>query len=433
MLRSTGQRFLLPPPGMVKPYSELEALPKEQVQAALNKLVVLKLNGGLGTTMGCTGPKSVIEVRDGMTFLDLTVRQIEHLNSTFGVKVPLVLMNSFNTHSDTEKIIKRYAACDVEIYTFNQSKFPRILKDSLTPLPKDLKDDTEWYPPGHGDMYESFARSGLLQRFLDEGKELLFASNIDNLGATVDLAILNYMLRTHTSCEFVMEVTDKTRADVKGGTLIEYEGKARLLEIAQVPKENVEEFKSIKKFRIFNTNNMWMRLDAVKRLIEDEALNLEVIVNPKTLDNGINVLQLETASGAAIKHFENAVGINVPRTRFLPVKSCSDLLLVKSNLYELRHGALALSAKRALESQPLVKLGQAHFKKVKDFLSRFENMPNIVELDHLTVTGDVTFGKNVQLKGTVIIVANHGDRIDIPSGSVLENKVVSGNLRITNH
>jgi UTP--glucose-1-phosphate uridylyltransferase len=56
-----------------------------------------------------------------------------------------------------------------------------------------------------------------------------------------------------------------------------------------------------------------------------------------------------------------------------------------------------------------------------------------MELDHLTVTGDVTFGKDVTLKGTVIIVANHGSRIDIPSGSVLEDKVVTGNLRILDH
>jgi len=70
---------------------------------------------------------------------------------------------------------------------------------------------------------------------------------------------------------------------------------------------------------------------------------------------------------------------------------------------------------------------------VQEYVTRFESIPDMLELDHLTVSGDVTFGKNVSLKGTVIIIANHGDRIDIPAGSMLENKIVSGNLRILDH
>lgn len=119
-----------------------------------------------------------------------------------------------------------------------------------------------WYPPGHGDFYESFQNSGLLKKFIGEGREYCFLSNIDNLGATVDLNILNKLLggKEH-SHEFVMEVTDKTRADVKGGTLIQYENKLRLLEIAQVPNEHVDDFKSVKTFKFFNTNNIWAKLE----------------------------------------------------------------------------------------------------------------------------------------------------------------------------
>jgi UTP--glucose-1-phosphate uridylyltransferase len=83
-------------------------------------------------------------------------------------------------------------------------------------------------------------------------------SNIDNMGATVDMNILSMCLRENH--EFVMEVTEKTRADVKGGTLIKYEGKLRLLEVAQVPKAHEEDFKSVKKFNVFNTNNLWINL-----------------------------------------------------------------------------------------------------------------------------------------------------------------------------
>jgi UTP--glucose-1-phosphate uridylyltransferase len=234
------------------------------------------------------------------------------------------------------------------------------------------------------------------------------------------------------ACEFVMEVTDKTRADVKGGTLVQYEGKLRLLEIAQVPKERVDEFKSVSKFKIFNTNNLWVNLAAMEAVVKNHMLELEIIVNPKTLDNGLNIIQLETAVGAGIKCFEGAIGVNVPRRRFLPVKTTSDLLVIMSNLYSLRAGYLEMNPKRSFPSVPLVKLGTS-FNKVKDFLARFASIPDMLELDHLTVSGDVTFGRGVSLKGTVIIIANQGDRIDIPPGAILENKIVSGNLRILDH
>jgi UTP--glucose-1-phosphate uridylyltransferase len=305
------------------------------------------------------------------------------------------------------------------------------------PRTADPEDDIDaWYPPGHGDFYLSLDNSGLLTKFIEEGREYCFVSNVDNLGATVDLNILNLLVNPaqgQNKAEFLMEVTDKTKADVKGGTLIHYENHLRLLEIAQVPKEHVDDFKSVKTFKIFNTNNLWVSLKGIQKIIKEKTLDMEVIVNNKTLDNGQNVIQLETAVGAAMKCFDGCFGINVPRKRFLPVKKTSDLLLVMSNLYKLKNGTLDMSPLRMFDSTPLVKLGDNHFAKVKEFLKRFETIPDILELDHLTVSGDVTFGRNVSLKGTVIIIANHGDRIDIPSGANLENKIVSGNLRILDH
>ncbi|CAO3615856.1 unnamed protein product [Cunninghamella blakesleeana] len=406
-------------------------IPECSAASDLDKLAVLKLNGGLGTTMGCVGPKSAIEVRDGMTFLDLSVRQIEYLNRKHDVSVPFILMNSFNTDEETKRIVQKYATHNVDIITFNQSRHPRIKKESLLPVPRTPDAPIEqWYPPGHGDLYESLYTSGLLEQLLAQGKEYLFVSNVDNLGATVDLNILHHMVSS--GAEFILEVTDKTKADIKGGTLIDYDGHIRLLEIAQVPDEHIEDFKSVKKFKIFNTNNLWIDLKAIKRVMDEEALELEIIVNHKTTESGEKVIQLETAVGAGIKHFKNAHGVNVPRTRFLPVKSTSDLFLVTSNLYSLVHGELVVNPKRMFNVVPLVKLGD-HFKKVSQFLSRFKTIPQILELDHLTVTGDVTFGAKVELRGTVIIVANHGERIDIPSGTILENKIVTGNLRILDH
>ena len=197
--------------------------------------------------MGCVGPKSIIEVREGNTFLDLSVRQIEYLNRKYNSKVPLVLMNSFNTDEDTQRIIKKYEGHNTKILTFNQSRYPRILKDSLLPYPRTYQGDKEgWYPPGHGDVFYSLSNSGLLDELLAQGKEIIFVSNTDNLGGVVDLSILQHMIDSHS--EYIMELTDKTKADVKGGTIIDYEGVPCLLEIAQVPNDHIGEFKSIKKF-----------------------------------------------------------------------------------------------------------------------------------------------------------------------------------------
>ena len=102
-----------------------------------------------------------------------------------------------------------------------------------------------------------------------------------------------------------------------------------------------------------------------------EGMELDIIVNPKVADDGQAVLQLETASGAAVKHFKNAHGINVPRTRFLPVKSCSDLLLIMSDIYSLEHGQLVINEQRMFETTPIIKLGD-HFKKVGSDVLRGE-------------------------------------------------------------
>ncbi|XAR73610.1 UTP--glucose-1-phosphate uridylyltransferase [Bertholletia excelsa] len=410
---------------VVVPYDSLAPISEDpaETKELLDKLVVLKLNGGLGTTMGCTGPKSVIEVRNGLTFLDLIVIQIEYLNSRYGCNVPLLLMNSFNTHDDTQKIVEKYANSKLEIHTFNQSQYPRLVAEDFVPLPcKGNTSKDGWYPPGHGDVFSSLKNSGKLDTFLSQGKEYVFVANSDNLGAIVDLKILKHLILNKN--EYCMEVTPKTLADVKGGTLISYDGKVQLLEIAQVPDQHVNEFKSIEKFKIFNTNNLWVNLNAVKRLVEADALKMEIIPNPKEV-NGVKVLQLETAAGAAIRFFDHAIGINVPRSRFLPVKASSDLLLVQSNLYTLNDGFVIRNKARSNPANPSIELGP-EFKKVADFLSRFKSIPSIIELDSLKVTGNVWFGSGITLKGKVVITAQSVVKLEIPDGAVLADKVING-------
>ncbi|KAM1966271.1 hypothetical protein ACFX15_046515 [Malus domestica] len=410
---------------VVVPYDGLAPTPEdpEEIKKLLDKLVVLKLNGGLGTTMGCTGPKSVIEVRNGLTFLDLIVIQIENLNNKYGSSVPLLLMNSFNTHDDTQKIVEKYSKSNVQIHTFNQSQYPRLVVEDFSPLPsKGQTGKDGWYPPGHGDVFPSLKNSGKLDLLLSQGKEYVFIANSDNLGAVVDLKILQHLIQKKN--EYCMEVTPKTLADVKGGTLISYEGRVQLLEIAQVPDQHVNEFKSIEKFKIFNTNNLWVNLNAIKRLVEADALKMEIIPNPKEVD-GVKVLQLETAAGAAIRFFNNAIGINVPRSRFLPVKATSDLLLVQSDLYTLQDGFVTRNSARKNPENPSIELGP-EFKKVGSYLSRFKSIPSILELDSLKVSGDVWFGAGVALKGKVTITAKSRVKLEIPDNAVIANKDING-------
>ncbi|EEB07097.1 UTP-glucose-1-phosphate uridylyltransferase [Schizosaccharomyces japonicus yFS275] len=399
----------------------------------INKLAVLKLNGSVGTEFGLEIPKSMIEVRDGQTFLDLCVRQIEHLNRTYNVSVPIILMNSFATDSETVQYIKKYRGHSIDLSTFEQSRYPKVFRDTKVPVPtSSTSSQKEWYPPGHGDIFDSLIHSGMLDRLLAKGKEYLFVSNIDNLGASVDPQILYHLIQTQA--EYVMELTEKTKADIRGGTLIHYEGNVRLLEFGQVPSQHIEEFKSDKKFKHFNTNNIWLYLPAVKRVVSKRELNMEIIPRLDTIEvdgEQAETLQLETAIGAAIQNFKKAHGISVPRSRFLPVKSSSDLLIIRSDLFHEDHGLFVLDSRRYGMSTPVVRLG-SHFQSLSDMQKHIPFIPKLLELDHLTVAGNVKLGRNVTCKGTVIIVCTDGE-ITIPPNAVLKNCVVTGSCSISEH
>ncbi|GBG30308.1 UTP--glucose-1-phosphate uridylyltransferase [Hondaea fermentalgiana] len=406
----------------------------------LNKLAILRLNGGLGTSMGCQGPKSVIEVRNSLSFLDMAVRQVEFLNTKHGVDVPLILMNSFNTDKETKRLLSRYDDRHVSIKTFCQSCFPKLDRSTVTPLAngKFTKSSQDmWYPPGHGDVYTSISRCGLLEELISMGKEYLFISNIDNLGATVDLNILYYLMLNESS--FCMEVTKRERQDVSGGTLVEHKGKPLLLENSALPKVLGDTLRRDKRFDKFNTNNLWVNLRELQRLVSvKRSLDLQVIARDRLAIDGageeVTCLMFETAAGAAINLFDKVNVVVVPRSRFLPVKTTSDLFAVQSDLFIVKHGSLALSKRRTISPPvPTVKLGPC-FRTVEEYTRRLPfGVPDLIDLEHLTVSGDVHFRNHVQLKGTVIIVAEEGSHIDICSGSVIRDKVITGNLRIMDH
>lgn len=398
------------PEGKIVKYEDLEesADPKD----LLSKLAVLKLNGGLGTTMGCHGSKSAIQVKKGQNFLDMSIKQVQDLNKQHGVKVPFILMNSFNTDKETIALTKQYK----DIIMFNQPKHPRI--DSKTHMI--IEGDERYYPAGHGEMLIAIVKTGVLDELIEKGKEYVFVSNVDNLAATVDLKILEYLQKNNI--DFGMEVTEKTKADVKGGTLINYDGKLKLLEIAQVPEEYKKEFKSIDKFKIFNTNSVWINLRALKIAIE-KGMDLDIIRNEKRVE-GKSVIQLETAVGAAVKFFERNCGILVPRSRFVPVKSCSDLFLLRSSLYEDKNGVISMTPKRNIPSLPSVRLIGSNFSDIKGYEECVQSEPDIVDMESLVLAGNVVIQKNVTLKGEVIICATDGSQYDVPENSVLENKII---------
>jgi UTP--glucose-1-phosphate uridylyltransferase len=390
----------------------------------------VKLNGGLGTTMGLSGPKSTIVVKDKKTFLEIVFDQIRRVNKTYGCSVPLLLMNSFSTEAETMPYVKK--AADIEIICFNQNQFPRLHRSTLLPVAKTKEDPTScWYPPGHGDLYDVLYHSGILKRLASRGIEYLFTSNIDNLGAVLDGKLLT--LFASGSSDVQSELTPKLPADVKGGILIRYPNAKgelgyRLMDNAQCPPEHIEEYKSQRKFSMYHTNNIWIRIPFLIRTIETNQLKLDVISNPKVVD-GIPVMQLETACGSIVMCSTNVKPVSVPRSRFIPTKSSADLILVMSNYYDLADGHLHVSPKRNFDTLPLISLS-SHFVKIKELQARIPVIPDLLELESLTVAGDVSFGAGVSLRGNVVVAAKEGEKIAIPPGSVLDNVTVLGSLQI---
>lgn len=298
-----------------------------EIKSYLESIVVLKLNGGLGTSMGCTGPKSMIVVKDGLNFIDIICLQIIELNSRYDVDIPLVFMNSMNTDKATIEYCKKYNT-RMNIYHFNQNFLPRM-NTNLEPLASEYNENNKkyFYPPGHGDVYHSFYHSEVYQKMKNMGKKYVFISNCDNLGATVNYMIAKIM--QENKLDFCLEVVNKTLADVKGGTFIIDNNNIKLLEVAQVPKEHLDEFYNIEKFKFFNTNNLWIDID---KFATD--ITMEVIYNPKKVDD-IAVVQLEVAMGSAVQSFENSKIILVGRDRFRPVKKFKDLYLLQSKVFKL--------------------------------------------------------------------------------------------------
>ncbi len=394
----------------------------ESGRKALSRAVIIKLNGGLGTSMGLTKAKSFLKVKNEKTFLEIILKQAERC------RVKLALMNSFSTHEDTIATLSMIKPSDSPLL-FIQNKFPKILREDLAPATWPKNPDLEWNPPGHGDIYSAIYTSGVLNSLLKNGIEYAFISNSDNLGATMDESLLGYF--SENRLPFMMEVAPRTPSDVKGGHIARHiNGRLILRESAQCPQDEMDAFKDIKLYRFFNTNNIWINLKVLEKLIEKHnTINLPIIKNQKTLDprdeNSPKVFQVETAMGAAISLFEGATAIRVPTSRFVPVKKCNDLLAIRSDRFVFSKEDNLILNPRISSQTIAIDLDQKYYGKIDLFDERFaEGIPSLIDCESLTIDGDVRFEKNVTIKGEVVIKNIGKSQAVIKEGMVVNEDLI---------
>lgn len=399
---------------------------REEGDRWLDRAVVIKLNGGLGTSMGMSRAKALLQVRPGVTFLDLIAQQVLHLRRSCHGRLPLVLMNSFRTHDDSLAALAKHEgiASDVPL-GFVQTRVPRLDPETLRPVSWPQDRSLEWCPPGHGDLYVSLRTSGLLDGLLARGYRYAFVSNADNLGAVFSTEILGWVAAN--TVPFALEVTDRTEADRKGGHLARLCGGALTLrESAQCPPDEADDFQDITRYRFFNTNNLWLDLRILDMSLRDhhDLLPLPLLRNEKRVDpndaSSPRCLQLETAMGAALSLFDGARALHVPRERFAPVKTTNDLLAVWSDVYQLGPDARLAPSRRRKLPPLVVDLDPEFYAHVDRFQERFaRGAPSLIACRRLTVRGDVRFGRDVRAQGDVRVEAPAGQALAVPDGSVL--------------
>jgi UTP--glucose-1-phosphate uridylyltransferase len=391
---------------------DMEALadvdvPDEVARDAIGTTVVVKLNGGLGTSMGMDRAKSLLEAHEGLSFLDIIARQVLALRKQYDARLPLILMNSFRTSAETMAALAPYddLALDGLPLEFLQNKEPKLRPDDLTPVTWEADPELEWCPPGHGDIYTALRGTGLLQRLIDAGYKQVFVSNSDNLGAVPDARVAGWFAQS--GAPFAIEAVRRTPSDRKGGhfAVRRSDGRVVLRETAQTLDEDKEALADLSRHRFMSTNNLWFDLEAMRDELDrrDGILGLAMIKNTKTVDpadsSSPEVIQIETAMGAAIEVFEGARTIEVGRDRFVPVKTTNDLLVLRSDCYHLSDGYVLL---QQTEKVPYVDLDSSHYKLVADFDRRFpEGVPSMRRATSFVVHGDWTFGKGVTVAGEV--------------------------------
>ena len=409
---------LLDPPMLADvDISEIEA------REAIGKTVIIKLNGGLGTSMGLDKAKTLLEVRDGLNFLDLITQQVLAARDRYHARLPLLLMNSFRTEDDTLAHLERYEELPVEglPLSFTQNQEPKLRADDLTPVEWPADPSLEWCPPGHGDLYPALEGSGVLDQLLEHGFRYACVSNGDNLGAAPNATIAGWFARS--GAPYAAEVCRRTINDKKGGHLAVRKADNQLIlrDTAQTAPEEMDYFTDEHRHPFFHTNNLWFDLQVLRDTLTERnsVLGLPLIRNDKTVDpsdgDSTPVIQVESAMGAAIEVFEGATAICVGRDRFLPVKTTNELLLLRSDVYDLTdEGRLVATT----SSSPEISLDSRYYKKVDKFLARIPVAPSLRQATSLKVDGDWTFGAGVTVVGDAEL-SDEGSPQQVPDGATL--------------
>jgi UTP--glucose-1-phosphate uridylyltransferase len=389
-------------------------VPDDDAVEALRHTVVLKLNGGLATSMGLDRAKSLLPVKDGRSFLDLIVGQVLAVRARYDVALPLLFMNSFRTRHDTLAALEQHPGLAVDglPLDFQQNREPKLRADDLSPIEWPDDPELEWCPPGHADLYPALRSSGVLDALLERGYRYAFCSNADNLGAVVEPRIAGW-LAAH-EIPFALESTRRTPADRKGGHLAvrRRDGRLLLRETAQTSPEDIEGMQDLDLHRYCNTNNVWFDLRALAAALaeNDGALDLPLIRNEKTVDPADKstpaVIQIESAMGAAVQAFAGGATVLVERERFAPVKTTDDLLVVRSDRYRATDDSRLVPT---TDGSIYVELDPDYFRVLADFDERFPaGAPSLRECERLVVHGDVHFGADVVVRGDVTISADDG-------------------------
>jgi UTP--glucose-1-phosphate uridylyltransferase len=399
-------------------------VPDEVASEAIRHTAVIKLNGGLGTSMGMDRAKSLLCVRKGLSFLDVIARQVLHLRTQYDAPLPVLFMNSFRTSADTMDALARYTDLPVEglPLEFLQNKEPKLLLDSLMPATWEDDPTLEWCPPGHGDIYTALVGTGILDRLIEAGFRHVFVSNSDNLGAVPDARVAGWFAQS--GAPFAIEAVRRTPSDRKGGHFARRisDGRIVLRESAQTLDSDKDALADLNRHRFMSTNNLWFDLAAMKATLTERngVIGLPLIRNEKTVDpadpTSPKVVQIESAMGAAIEIFEGATTIEVGRDRFVPVKTTDDLLVLRSDVYDLGEDYVL---DQAAEEVPFVALDGDVYKLVGGFDQRFpEGAPSLREATSFTVEGDWTFGRDVRVKGAVALPREAAAQ-RVPAGAVL--------------
>lgn len=405
-----------------------DSMPSHVAHSALAKTAIIKLNGGLGTSMGLDGPKSLLPVRRHkarrMRFIDIILGQVISKREQDKVQLPLLFMNSFRTSKESLNVVnhnRRFHQSDIPIEII-QHQQPKIISHNGKPVTFDSQPDLEWCPPGHGDVYSTLWESGILDVLQLHGIEYIFISNSDNLGARPSSIIAGHFAQSKT--DFMVEVSKKTPADRKGGHFVinKQSNRLNLREMSQVHPDDKIQALDENIHPYFNTNNIWIRISALKKILKKYkgVLPLPVIRNNKNVDptnpSSAHIVQLETAMGAAISLFENSTCIEVDRSRFLPVKTTEDLFILRSDRfhltdsYELEDGNYIF---------PNISLDQRYYKNIQDFNERFPyGVPSLAAAASVTIEGDWTFGQDTHCFGRAHL-QDLGQASYVPNGEYI--------------